>query len=425
MVILLTGSTGFIGAHLARALAAAGHTVIGMSRSVQPGERTLAADFATDTDPCIWADRLRGIDVVINAVGILRESGTQSFDALHARAPQALFQACALAGVRRVVQISALGADEGTSGYFRSKRIADDFLMTLPLEWTIVQPSLVYGSGGTSAQLFSGLASLPVIPVPGDGMQRVQPIHIDDLTAAIIACLEVTAGSRRKVSLVGPRPMTLRDMLVALRGALGLRRAAIFPVPMSLMRLAARIGEWLPRSMLDRDTLAMLQAGNVADPSATTELLRRPPRNIEDFVPRDVRAAAAYEARLQWLLPLLRLSVAAVWIWTAIVSFGLYPRQESFQLLVRTGVPSSLAPLFLYGAATLDLLFGLATLLARRRRMLWLAQIALIVLYTIIITIKLPEYWLHPYGPILKNLPMLAVLYLLYVLENPQWNTSS
>jgi hypothetical protein len=79
----------------------------------------------------------------------------------------------------------------------------------------------------------------------------------------------------------------------------------------------------------------------------------------------------------------------------------------------------------LYGAAALDFAFGLATLFLPRRRLLWLLQIALILLYSVIITIKLPEFWLHPYGPILKNLPMLAALYMLYTLEDSRWNTSS
>jgi hypothetical protein len=80
-------------------------------------------------------------------------------------------------------------------------------------------------------------------------------------------------------------------------------------------------------------------------------------------------------------------------------------------------VPPRWAPLFLYGAAGLDLVLGVLTLVLKRRVGLWLAQIALIVGYTAIISVRLPEYWLHPYGPVLKNLPMLAVLWLLYAVD--------
>lgn len=80
----------------------------------------------------------------------------------------------------------------------------------------------------------------------------------------------------------------------------------------------------------------------------------------------------------------------------ALLSFGLYPVSESYALLARVGITGLAAPLMLYGAATLDLLLGMATLTMKRPRALWLAQIALIVFYTISITCKRPEYWLHP-----------------------------
>jgi uncharacterized protein YbjT (DUF2867 family) len=424
MVILITGASGFIGRHLQIALRAAGHTVMGLRRSASASGRE-HADFTRDLEPEVWVPRLAGVDVVINAVGILRETRKQSFDAIHTRAPQALFRACVTAKVPRVIQISALGADQGTSGYFRSKHAADVTLASLPLEWTIVQPSLVYGTGGTSAHLFSMLATLPITPLPSGGHQRVQPIHIDDLIAAIVALCVRTDMSRRTVPLVGPRPLTLKQMLQSLRESLGLGPAWSIAVPRWLMQTSARVAELSPGSLLDRETLAMLEAGNTADPAMTTSLIERAPREVTSFVPRELKALLRREAQLSWLLPLLRYSIAAVWIWTGIVSAGLYPREESLLLLERTGVPSALGPLMLYGAAALDFAFGLATLLLQRRRLLWLLQIALIALYSVIITIKLPEFWLHPYGPILKNLPMLAALYLLYILEDSRWNTSS
>ena len=110
-------------------------------------------------------------------------------------------------------------------------------------------------------------------------------------------------------------------------------------------------------------------------------------------------------------------AIALVWIVTGIVSLGLYPVEDSLALLARSGVPASLRPLALYGAALLDLAMGAATLALPRRRWLWLAQIALVVGYTAIITWRLPEQWLHPYGPVVKNLPILAALVLLYTLE--------
>src|SRR4051812_33365609 len=125
MLILLTGASGFIGLHLLAALRAAGHVVTAAGRRQLPGVPMVHADFTRDTDAAVWMPRLKDVDVVINAVGILRETGQQSFEFTHARTPIALFEACAQSGVQRVIQISALGADSGTTGYFRSKHAAD------------------------------------------------------------------------------------------------------------------------------------------------------------------------------------------------------------------------------------------------------------------------------------------------------------
>jgi uncharacterized protein YbjT (DUF2867 family) len=423
MHILVTGANGFIGRRLVDSLRAAGHTVVEAMRHSDNAPATVDADFTRDLDPAAWLPKLSGVDGVINTVGILREHGAQTFELVHAQAPQALFSACAAAGVRRVVQISALGADCGASGYFRSKRRADVHLEQLPVDWTIVQPSLVFGVGGASARLFTLLASLPIIPLPGGGQQRVQPIHIDDLVRAITALMQRHDFASRRIALVGPQALTLREFLRRLAHVMGVPRPRFLTIPLSFMRTVAVVAQLSSRSLLDRESLAMLEAGNTADPTDTCALLGGPPRPVEQFIAQDVRKLIAQHAHLEWLLPLLRWSIALVWIWTGIVSLGLYPRADSLALLARTGITGALADFALYSAAVLDLALGAAILLLRRRRWLWLAQFALIVAYTVIITIELPEFWLHPYGPILKNLPLLACIALLYSLEDRRWNT--
>lgn len=424
VVVLLTGATGFIGRHLVRALTAAGHEVRCVVRnptaleSFSGAVQAIRGDFTVDHDPRTWVPRLAGVDAVINAVGILRERGNQTFEAIHVRAPAALFEACAMSGVKRVIQISALGADENArSGYHISKRRADEALMQQPVDWCIVQPSLIYGPGGTSARLFTCMASLPLIPVPGRGEQLVQPVHIQDVVQSILALLSMERIGRSVLPLVGPVPLQFREFLAILRNGMQLGRAHFMPVPMGLVRTAATFGAWLPGGLLDRETLEMLIRGNTGDLESMQRILRRGPRPAEEFISpdeaRDVRTAA----KLQWLLPILRLSIAAVWIFTGIVSLGVYPMNSSYELLARVGVTGMLAPVLLYGAALMDFAFGIATLVMRKRRLLWLAQISVIVLYTLIITFRMPDFWLHPFGPILKNLPMLAGIWLLYELE--------
>jgi uncharacterized protein YbjT (DUF2867 family) len=432
MRILLTGATGFIGHHLLHALLAEGHDVVCAVRHPErrgtlpdhPRLTAIQADFAHDTDKSAWLARLSGMDAVINTVGIFRERGTQTFENLHTRTPRALFAACAESDdVHMVVQLSALGADEqADTAYHLSKKAADDYLATLPIRAVIVQPSLVYGPDGASARVFKAMASLPFALRLGDAPQLVQPIHVDDVVAAIVTLLRqrlyadrADGGTVRRIALVGPQALPFVDYLATLRRAMGMNRLRVLPLPGFVARLLARVGGWLPGALLDPDALRMLDRGSAADPGPTLRLLGRPPRAIASFVV-DPGAERA-RAKLDWLLPVLRLAIASVWIATAIVSAFIYPAGASYELLARSGIPEHLRPLMLYGAALFDLLLGWSTLFLRRRRWLWLMQLALIGFYTIVIALRLPEFLIHPYGPLTKNLPMLAAIWLLYELE--------
>ena len=423
MRILLTGASGFIGKHLQAALLAEGHHVICAMRSAGNDSNArltyIHADFTQDTDKSVWLARLQDVDVVINAVGIFHENGRQTFAALHTDTPCALFAACAQShSVKLVIQLSALGADEGAdTPYHLSKKAADDYLAGLPLRAFIVQPSLVYGKDGASARVFKTLASMPFSVRFGTEPQLVQPVHVDDVATAITALirhpLPVPAGTStaRRGALVGPAAMPFTDYLGVLRAAMGLGKLRVLRLPGLLARMATR----LRIGLLDPDALRMLNRGNSADPALTVRLLGGAPRSPTTFV--DDPAAERAQAKLGWLLPVLRYAIALVWIATAIVSAGLYPVELSYQLLERTGVPAAYAPLMLYGASAFDLLLGLGILLLARRRWLWLAQLGLIGFYTVVIAWKLPEFLLHPYGPLTKNLPMLAAIWLLYELE--------
>ncbi|HEX7892534.1 MAG TPA: SDR family oxidoreductase [Ramlibacter sp.] len=424
MRILLTGATGFIGRAVAQALGARGHTVLRVLRRPPAGAQdTVQADFAAVPRQDWWVSRLAGVDAVVNAVGILREQGRQSFRALHTEAPAELFRACAAAGVGTVVQVSALGADDSAhTGYHLSKKAADDVLRGLPLRGAIVQPSLVYGPGGSSTALFDKLAVAPVLPFPAAGRMAVQPVHLDDVVAGIVRLVEAPPPRVETFAFAGSRPLQLREYLGELRQAMGERRRQwIVPMPAAWFRLGASIAGHVPGSMLDRDTAAMLLAGNATQQNALPQLLGRALLPPGDFIAPALRETARREAVLDLWLPVLRVALALMWIWTAIVSLGLYPVQDSYALLARVGLHGAIASIALYGAALLDLLLGVLTLAApaRWRRPVWLLQLALVAGYTVLVTFFLPEYWLHPYGPVTKNLPILATIALLWALEPP------
>lgn len=417
MRILVCGANGFIGRHLCEALATAGHEVM---RGVRSGRTAsdIAIDYTRDSRVEDWLPRLHNVDAVINAVGILCEKNGVTFDAVHRDTPVALFQACARAGVKRVVQISALGGGEGRepTPYMRTKREADACLMKSSLEWIILRPSLVVGIDGDSSRFFRTMASLPVIGLPGCGDQQLQPVHIDDLCQAVVRILTPGAPSRCTLDVVGPEPMTYREMLSAYRVSMGLPKPLWLPVPMALMRASASLAAKLPQRVFSPDTLRMLEDGNVGEARALAALLGRPPISAAGWFAGTAPDMLRWQAIANWSVPMFRVVLALVWIVTGLMSLGLYPVEDSLALLRQVGLQGPAAKGVLYGAALIDCAFGLATLLAPSR-MLWRLQFVLILGYTCIITLFLPHFWLHPFGPVLKNLPILAILVVLDAAE--------
>ena len=279
MHILLTGSTGFIGHTLQAALQRAGHTVHG---GVSPRQRTLLPgqvpmDFAHDTSAAAWLPRLQGIDAVVNAVGVLR---ARPIDAVHRTTPIALFDACAQAGVQRVVHISALGIEGSSTRYAQTKLAAEAHLQTLAAQGTlrpaILRPSVVYGKGGDSSALFMNLARLPVALFPGPMLTaRVQPVSVHDLAAAVVALLGPALTQTGVIDCTGPEALPMGDFIASLRQQMGHRPATVLRLPQPLTTLSARLGDAVPQSPWCSETLAMLGSDNVGNPAVFEQLLGR------------------------------------------------------------------------------------------------------------------------------------------------------
>ncbi|MFZ2019442.1 MAG: NAD(P)H-binding protein [Methyloceanibacter sp.] len=252
MRCLVTGAYGFIGSEVVAALRREGATVVGcgrdleLARRVNPAIEWIACDFNTDLTPAHWRPRLAGIDTVVNCVGILQGSLRDDAERIHAQGTIALFEAAAASGVRRIVHISAISAEtEIATAYARSKAKADAALSRLDVDWLIVKPSLVIGRGaygGTS--LMRGLAGLPfVLPLPGEGRERFQPIALDDLASGIARLVARTEPSRTTLNAAGPETVSLRVILVAYREWLSFGKAQELAVPLPLLRLLLRLGD--------------------------------------------------------------------------------------------------------------------------------------------------------------------------------------
>ncbi|KWK87648.1 NAD-dependent dehydratase [Burkholderia ubonensis] len=417
MNILVCGANGFIGRALCARLEAGGHRVVrgvhAGRRAAGPGE--IAIDYARDVRPEHWRARLDGIDAVVNAVGMLTGRRGVTLDAVHRAAPCALFDACCGAGVRQIVQISALGVERGDTAYFASKLAADAYLQTLPIDFRIVRPALVYGATGASARYFRMLASLPVHVLPAGGRQLLRPVHVDDLAELVARLIERPAAGDRIVDVVGADEVEYREMLAIYRRAMGFPPAMRVSVPGALCAAAAALSGRMPGAMLTRDTWAMLRAGNTGELAASSAALGRPPRGLRAFIGAQA-VALRHEALAAWRRPLLTGSLAIVWIWTAIASAFIHPLRDSLALLAHVHLTGISALAALYAACAVDFVFGVATVVAPSRR-LWAAQIVLIVAYSAVIAVAMPGLLAEPFGPVLKNVPILAVLLILFAEE--------
>ena len=276
MRVLICGGTGFLGKHIVNALTQQGHDPVVRSRHTDP-----ALDFAACTSAEQWLVHLQNIDAVINAVGALRDKPGQDLQTLHMKAPAALFDACAQAGVKRVVQVSALGVDKGDTMYATTKRAADDYLLALgalgQLNPVVVRPSIIFGGGGASSRLFILLANLSVLPLPPIMRStQIQPVAVRDL-AEVLAKLATTDQTSGVVEIGGPEAVTIEQFIASLRSQMHYGPAKVRLLPQWLSSASAKLGDQLPWMPWCSEAAALLEHDNITDPATLAKLLGKAP----------------------------------------------------------------------------------------------------------------------------------------------------
>lgn len=422
MSVLVCGATGCVGRAVVNALRSRGHQVIEGARGLADGKRTLHVDYMKPVSPAAWAARLEahGVATVVNCVGILMPSGGQSFERVHSLGPIELFKGAVMAGVERILQVSALGVSGDVhtlaAPYLHSKLLADDALAAMPVDWAVLRPSLVYGPASESAALFATLASLPLIGLPGRGDQRVQPIHVFELAEAITRLVESPDAVRQVIELGGPTAMSYREMLATYRRALGLGTAVWLPVPMAVMKLGARLAELLPQRVFSRDTVRLLERGSVAHANRLALLLGRAPSALAHGL-----AITPPKPMLDLSVVLspavgfgLRAALAFMWLYTALVS-AVLPRESGvLALLARCGFEGEWGVAALVASCTLNVAMGTLTLV-RPTPWLYAVQSAAVVGYTATAAFSMPELTIDHCGPLVKNLPVLMAVLVLWM----------
>ncbi|MEM1264150.1 MAG: complex I NDUFA9 subunit family protein [Pseudomonadota bacterium] len=301
--VCLLGGTGFIGRSLAAELCSNNVKVRVPTRRADSARRlrvlpTVNVRITDVHDPAALTEALRGCDAIVNLIGILNESGNKGrgFDHAHADFAEKLLGAADAAGVKRLVQVSALKASiDGPSYYLKSKGKAEKAIRESSLDWTILQPSVVFGSEDSFTNRFAGLLKLlPVLPLARPNA-RFAPVYVGDVVAVIERALRDEAMIGQTYQLCGPRVYSLRELVDFIRETAGLGGSTL-GLPDSLAKLQARISEWVPGKPFSMDNFRSLTVHSICDTSGL-KTLGIEPHSLEAMAPAWL-APVSEDARL-------------------------------------------------------------------------------------------------------------------------------
>jgi uncharacterized protein YbjT (DUF2867 family) len=422
--VLVVGGQGFLGGYIVAALLERGWRVVSAVRphSASAGDAdTRSVDLSRMQAAEDWREVLEGIDSVVNAAGILREAGADTFEAIHVTAPAALAQACIAAGIHSFVQISALGQiDDGE--FIASKYRFDEQLSRMPLNAAVLRPSVVCATtgsyGGTS--LLRALAAFPGFsPLPGHGQWKIQPVSADDL--GTLVAIAIDRDVRGIYEVGGPEPMTLRDYQGAWRSWMHIRGTRFLSVPQALISFQVWIGQRLGRGPVGETMWRMLRRNNILPINAVARL-----RKDFGFVPRALGEVLAsrpsqvqdrWQAQLYFLAPTLRFTIIALWLLSALAGW-MTPESRMAEMASQSALQQ--LPLLALARATAALNLVLAAWLASGwRPRLAIALMGFSVLaYSATLGTLIPALWLEPLGGLAKNLVVLPALAVAWVLED-------
>lgn len=261
--IVILGGSGFVGRHLIARLQRDGHQLCVLTRNRDRcNQRALKDTTIIELDVQdhrALAAAVRGADTVINLVGILNERGHDGtgFRQVHEALPSMLVETCCQEAVPRLLHMSALGADarHAPSHYLRSKGAGNDAIISKAgdtLQWTIIQPSVIFGPDDSFFMRFAALLKwAPVFPLACP-KARFAPVYVEDVVEVFARCLQEARTGNRHIELCGPQVMTLHEVVAYTAQHSG-RRRWIVPLNDGLSRLQANVMEYLPGKPFSRD----------------------------------------------------------------------------------------------------------------------------------------------------------------------------
>lgn len=288
-LVTVFGGSGFVGRHVVRALVKRGYRVRvavrrpDLANFLQP-IGTVGQIHAVQANlryPASVAAAVKGADAVVNLVGIMQEQGRQSFAAVQANGARAIAQACAAAGIARLVHVSALGASaESASAYARSKAEGEAAMFASVPGAVVLRPSVMFGPEDTFFNRFASLARmLPIVPLVGDGATKFQPAFVGDVAEIVARAVDGAAQGGRVYELGGPEVQSLREIVAEVCKVTG-RKRLLAPLPFPLARLMGSVlqiadsltlGLIPDELVMTRDQVTLLESDNVVSEKAKAE----------------------------------------------------------------------------------------------------------------------------------------------------------
>lgn len=419
MKILVLGGYGLIGLAITRGLLASGHDVTGVGRSARKGRalasqaRWIEADMSRLTDASAWGKLLAGMDVVVNAAGVLQDGLSDRVVSVQRDAVVALVAACSETGVAQLIQISAPGVSEDSNTpFFRSKAQGDAAVRQGGVGWVILRPGLVLSSqayGGTG--LLRQLAAFPMVQPVMLSETPVQTVHVDDVVRAVCYAVE-NRLSGVEADLVEPEAASLGGLVVSIRTWLGFGApGAIIRVPAFIGAIMARAGDlagWFGwRPALRTTSLKVLASGVTGDGAAWKEASGLVPRSLAQSL-RDLPSTLQERvfSRASLLFPVMLLTLSAFWIASGVIG---WLQRDAAAALLEGRLPAEVAKGFVLSGSIADVLIGLGLLFRPTLRLAALSAIALSFAYIVGSALFAPYLWSDPLGPMVKVFPGMAL----------------